>query len=109
MDEDQYEIDKVKGVIRSNVFKNLKFVKGEGQKSLSNTFDKKNAKILQYGKCHEKADLTKTNGYECYLMKMMDLTAGNTTIEKRALWWKTYSSHIHEEIKQIRGRTTFCD
>ena len=39
-------------------------------------------------------------------MKMMDITEQNTSIEKRALWWKTYSSHIHEEIKQMRRRTT---
>ena len=39
-------------------------------------------------------------------MKLMDITEQYTWIEKRALWWKTYSSHIHKEIKQMRGRTT---
>ena len=63
MDEDRYETLKVKSLIRTNVFKNLKFVKGEGRKTLTNNFEKKTAKILQYGKCHEKADLTKANGY----------------------------------------------
>ena len=63
-------------------------------------------KILQYGKCHEKTDLTKTNGYKCYITTMMDITEQNTSVEKRVLWWNTYSSHIHEEIKQMRERTT---
>ena len=31
IDEDQYEIIKVRQVIRKHVFKNLKFVKGEGR------------------------------------------------------------------------------
>ena len=39
-------------------------------------------------------------------MKLMDITDLNTQIEKRALWWKTYSSHIQEEIRQLRGRTS---
>ena len=106
MDEDPYEVMKVRQVIRNHVFKNLKFVKGEGRRALTTNFEKKNTKILQYGKCHKKADLTRTNGYECYLMKLMDITEGNTPIEKRVLWWKTYSSHIQEEIRQLRGRTS---
>ena len=62
MDEDSYEVMKVRQVIRNHVFKNLRFVKGEGRKALTTNFEKKYAKILQYDKCHEKADLTKTNG-----------------------------------------------
>ena len=82
MDEDPYEIMKVRQLIRDHVFKNLKFVKGEGRRALTKIFEKRNAKILQYGKCHEKVDLTMTNGYECYLMKLMDITDLNTPIEK---------------------------
>ena len=46
MVEDPYEVQKVKSLIRTNVFKNLKFVKGEGQKAPSNTFDKKDCEDL---------------------------------------------------------------
>ena len=75
------------------MFKHLKFIKDEGRRALTTMVEKKNAKILQYGKCHEKADLARTNGYECYLMTLMDNLEANTSIKKRVLWWETYSGH----------------
>lgn len=51
-----------------------------------------------------KADFTKKDEYKYYLMKLMDATEENTPIEDRALWWKTYHSHIQGEIRQLRGR-----
>ena len=41
MDEDTYEILKVRQLIRDHVFKILKFIKGEGQKALTTNFEKK--------------------------------------------------------------------
>ena len=37
-------------------------------------------------------------------MKLMDITEENTPIEKRALWWKTYSHRIQDELWKLRGR-----
>ena len=98
MDEDEYETMKVRQLIRNHVFKNLKFVNGEGRRTPTTMIEKKTAKILQYGKCHEKADLTRTNGYKCYLMKLMDITEANTPVERRALWWENYG-HIQDEVR----------
>ena len=36
----------------------------------------------------------------------MDITYLSTQIEKRALCWKTYSSYIQEQARQLRGRTS---
>ena len=46
------------------------------------------------------------NGYDCYLVKLMDITEDNTKIEDRAVWWKTYAHSVKDEIRKIRGRTS---
>ena len=63
MDEDPYEIMKVGELIGNHVFKNLKFIKGEGRKALTENVEKKTANILQYGNCCENTDLTRTDRY----------------------------------------------
>ena len=104
-DEDEYEVAKIRQVIRNHIFKHVKFVKGEGGKPcLNNTNQPNRKKILQYGKCHEKADLTKQSGYECQIIQLVGMNEGNSTITQRALWWKTYNTYIHHEIRQLRGR-----
>ena len=104
-DEDEYEITKIRQVIRNHIFKHVKFVKGEGsvptQKKDTKTRQLKN---LMFGKCHERPDLTRQSGYECQILKMVGLDEHDTTLVRRALWWKTYNSYIHQEIRQLRGR-----
>ena len=104
-DEDEYEITKIRQVIRNHIFKHVKFVKGEGsvptQKKDTKTRQLKN---LMFGKCHERPDLTRQSGYECHILKMVGLDEHDTTLVRRALWWKTYNSYIHQEIRQLRGR-----
>ena len=62
---------KVRKLIRIHIFKHVKIYKGEGMKSPTNSFEKKNAKILQYGKSHKKEDLSKLVGYGYYIMKLV--------------------------------------
>ena len=69
--EDEYEIIKVRKAIRTHVFKHVKFYKGEGNKSPANSFEKKNAKILQYSKCHEKANLSKRVECDYNIIKLV--------------------------------------
>ena len=82
----------------------MKFCKGEGLKASSNQMEKKSAKLLLFGKSHEKADLTKRHGYEYNIMKLSGYDEDNRSITGRTLWWKTYNDHIIEEIRQLRGR-----
>ena len=104
-DEDEYEIAKIRQVIRNHIFKQVKFVKGEGAKQNTKSGKKlKKVKVLELGKCHEKPDLSKQNGYECEIMRLVGMHENNSTITTRALWWKTYNSYVHHEIRQLRGR-----
>ena len=63
---DDHEIDKVRKVIRRHIFKELKFVKGEGTLTDTKKTDKgknKNKRqrtpVYAIGKCHERPDLRK--------------------------------------------------
>jgi len=105
-EEDKYEVQKVKQIVRNNIFKHVKFVKGEGYKNITNEVERKNGKgsIKEYGKCHEWADLTKLTGYECNVMKLAGVTEMNSSITDRALYWKTYNEYVRDEIRQMRGR-----
>ena len=57
--EDKYEMMKVQKVVRTHIFKHVELCKRERTKSAGNHFEKKNAKILLYGKSNEKTDLSK--------------------------------------------------
>ena len=91
-EEDKYEVQKVKQIVRNNIFKHRKFVKEEEVKIINRKIERHNSKsiIKEYGKCHEKADLTKHSGYEYNLMKLAGVTEKNLLITKQALYWKTY-------------------
>ena len=43
-------------------------------------------------------------GYECQILRMIGLSEENTSVTRRALWWKTYNTYVHQEIRQLRGR-----
>ena len=105
-EEDKYEVQKVKQIVRNNIFKQVKFVKGEGYKNITNNVERKNGKANQkeYGKCHEWADSTKVTGYEYNVMKLAGVTEMNSSITDRALYWKTYNEYVRDEIRQMRGR-----
>ena len=105
-EEDKYEVQKVKQIVRNNIFKHLKFVKGEGVKIGNSKIEGQNRKciIKEYGKCHEKADLTKLSGYAYNVMKLAGVTEKNCSITERALYWKTYNCYVREEVRQMRGR-----
>ena len=103
---DIYEANKVWRIIRYHIFKQVKFCKGEGAKILTNSFEKKNAKILKYRKSHEKADLTKKVGYEYNIMKLSGYSEETTSLTDRALWWKSYNEEVIEEIRQQKGRVS---
>ena len=104
-DEDEYEITKIRQVVRNHIFKHLKFVKGEGTiPSFKKDRKTKKRDQLLYGMCHERPDLTKQGGYELKILRLMGLSELNTSIAAQALWWKTYNSYVHQEIRQMRGR-----
>lgn len=104
---DDHEIDKLKKVIRKHIFKHLKFVKGEGTAPDTKKTDKgqrQRTPVFAIGKCHERPDLRKKTGYEVKILSEVGKDERTSTIVSRALWWKTYQSHVYNEIRQLRGR-----
>ena len=83
--EYEYEIMKVQKVIRTHIFKHVKFYKGEGNLSRGNTFEKKKAKSRLYGKSHEKSDLTKRVGYKYNIMKLVGYDENKKSLTDREL------------------------
>lgn len=104
-DEDEYEITKSRQVIRNHIFKHLKFVKGDGTKPCAKKDQKsKNKPATIFSRCHERPDLIMQTGYECNFLRLVGMSETDTTIATQALWWKTYNSYVHQEIRQLRGR-----
>ena len=84
-------------------------MKGEGSiPGAKKDIRSKRCKELVYGRCHEQPDLTKSTGYECEILRLVGYTNENSSITTRALWWKTYNTYIHHEIRQLRGRMNAC-
>ena len=101
----KYEVIKLRQVIRNHIFKHVKFVKGEGAvPSHKKEIKSRQLKQLLFGKCHERPDLTILTGYESQILRMVGLSKENTSVTRRALWWKTYNTYVHQEIRQLRGR-----
>ena len=95
---------KVREVIRTHIFKLVKFCKGEETKSRRNTFKKQNAKTWLYGKSNEKKNLSKQIGYEYNIMKLVGYNKNTQSLTDKTLWWKTYNEYVIEEVRQFRGR-----
>ena len=70
---------------------------------MKNDYRGKRTKVMIFGESHERPDLTKKTGYEYYIMKLMRIHDENTSLAKITLWWKTYHTFVHQEIRQLRG------
>lgn len=105
-EEDDHEIHKVKKVVRHNIFKYVKFCKGEGNSKVDNN-RKKKTKNNVLGVAHDKADLTKRVGYEYEVMKLCGKDDRHKSLTERAMWWKTYNIYVVAEIRKQRGTVNY--
>ena len=48
--------------------------------------------------------MTIHSGYDYEIMKEVGLDKKNNKLLERALWWKTYSGDIIDEIRNLRSR-----
>ncbi len=71
---------------------------------LKRTVSPKKKHQLLFDMCYERPDLTKQTGYECKILRLVEMNETATSITTQALWWKTYNSYVHQEIRQLRGR-----
>ena len=81
-------------------------MQGRRSKIITNSFEKKNAKILKYGNSHEKADLIIKVGYEHNIMKLLSYCEETMSLTDKALWLKSYNEEVLEEMRQLRGRVS---
>ena len=89
-----YEVLKVKKVIHNNIFKHVTFCKDEGRKAVSNNSEQKNKKIIKLGKSREKADLSRSIGYQYNIMKFSGYDEENRALMDRALY-DTQDTYVH--------------
>ena len=105
-EEDKYEIQKVRKIVRDNVFQQVKFCRGEGaskQGKSSNNVAMKRA----FGKSHDAPDLTLRNGYAYEILILSGNGEDKKSLTERALWWKTYNTYVLHEVRQLRSSMNF--
>jgi len=112
IEEDEYEIANIRKVVRNDIFPMVKFCKGEGNTQRivqpgPSRNGKRLKKLLEVGKTHEFADLTKKSGFEYQVLKLCGMDEGKKTLTQRANWWKKYSHYVKMEIRQQRGNIQY--
>ena len=105
--QDEYEISKIRKVVRRYVFKYTKFCIGEGQSSKKDLTPKQKAKNKMLGNTHEMADLTIKNNYISECMKECGMGECEKSLTVRTVWWKTYSNIVLHETRLLRGRMNY--
>ena len=109
-DECEFEVAKVKKMVRDNIFCLTKFCKGEGNPKVPvrpKPGKPKKVVLMKVGKTHELADVTQKKGYEYIVMKLCGLEEGKRTLDERCKWWKTYNYYVKYEIGQQRGHIQY--
>ena len=106
---DEYELIKLKRIIRNNIYRTVKFLRGEGNSNMGTRTDMMRSlkSIPVIGKSHDFADLNKKTGYEVEILKMCGLEEGKKTLTQRCDWWKTYCGSIKKELRNQRGRQQY--
>ena len=112
LEEDEYEVANIRKVVRNDIFPMVKFCKGEGntQRTVQpgpSRNGKRLKKLLEVGKTHEFADLTKKSGFEYQVLKLCGMDESQKTLTQRANWWKKYSPYVKMEIRQQRGNIQY--
>ena len=112
LEEDEFEIQKVRKQVRENIFPKVKFCKGEGNtQKIIQSNNKRNGrkfkKMDELGKSHENADLTCKTGFEYKLLDLCGMEEGKKSLTQRANWWKLYAYYVKTEIRQQRGNIQY--
>ena len=112
LEENEFEIQKVRKQVRDNIFPKVKFCKGEGNtQKIIHSKNRRNGrkfkKMDELGKSHENADLTCKTGFEYKLLDLCGMGEGKKTLTQRANWWKLYAYYVKTEIRQQRGNIQY--
>ena len=111
-EENKYEVNKVKKIVRENIFKHVKFCIGEGsygsdKNGITRGTNKSKATKNTYGQSHEYPDLTLRRGYAYEILSLSGNGTEKKSLSNRALWWKTYSKFVKYEVRQIRSNVNY--
>ena len=111
-EENKYEVNKVKKIVRENIFKHVKFCIGEGsygsnKNGTTRGENRSKATRNTYGLSHEYPDLTLKRGYAHEILTLSGNGAEKKSLSQRALWWKTYSKFVQIEVRQIRSNVNY--
>ncbi len=89
-------------VVRNYIWSNTKFVKGEGVNQSALMGGKRRKLMPEFGNSHERPDLTEWNGgYQSMILKKCGFE--NSTLEERALFWKSYEDVVKSEMQVKRS------
>ena len=107
-EEDKYEVQKVRKIVRENIFKHVKFCIGEGsygtnKDGRTKSENKNIATKNTFGQSHEYPDITLRKGYAYEILELSGYGVDKKSLSQRALWWKTYNRFVQNEIRQVRS------
>ena len=92
----------IRVVVRNYIWSNTKFVKGEGINRSALMGGKRRKLMPEFGNSHERPDLTQKNGgYQCMVLDKCGLE--KSSLEDRALFWKSYEDVVKSEIQVKRS------
>ena len=104
---DRYEVLRIKTYVRETIFKNCKFVKGEGAFSVPCRQTRRAIKALKqrYGNSHMKIDLV-SDSQTCYAKKIMNyenISSDTHTWYEIGMWWRLWAPVVRDEIRRVRA------
>ncbi len=105
---DKYEVLRFKSYVRDTIFKNCKFLKGEGTTSVACKRTRMMIRALQkrYGMSHMTIDLVSEPYNISYARKIMEsenIGPDTHTWYEIGMWWRMWAPVVREEIMRIRS------
>lgn len=109
---DRHELVKLKTYVRETIFKNMKFLKGEGSYSVKCRRTRRaiNEYKNQYGNSHEKIDLV-SEPQTCYAKKIleyMNVSSDTHTWYEIGMWWRMWAPEVKKEIRRVRASRSYA-
>lgn len=103
-DRNESEERDIKTLIRTKLFREVKFVNNEGGSRFLKR-EREKLMINKIGLSHYRPDFTNLSSYAYHLAKMRGKFEGNTAVDYKSLakWWIVYRGVVTSEIRQCRS------
>ncbi len=105
---DKYKMLKIKTYVRETIFKNCKFLKGDGTTSVACRRTREMIRALQrrYGMSHKTMDLVSEPDRTSYAKKILqseNIGPDTHTWYEIGMWWRLWAPVVREEIMRVRS------